>query len=81
MEFINIFKGIFPSIIGCDDKAVIHILTTRSNKQRQQISLAYKTAHGRVSMNRLASLFYICFGFVYSRAFVAVYGTVRLFVF
>jgi len=40
---------------GCDDKAVIHILVTRSNKQRQQISLAFKTAYGRDLMKDLQS--------------------------
>eukprot|EP00112_Aurelia_sp_Birch-Aquarium-sp1_P021920 Seg6005.1 transcript_id=Seg6005.1/GoldUCD/mRNA.D3Y31 product="Annexin A7" protein_id=Seg6005.1/GoldUCD/D3Y31 len=40
---------------GCDEKAVTHILATRSNAQRQKIKLEYKTAYGRDLIKDLKS--------------------------
>ncbi len=34
--------------LGCDDKAVIKVLCHRTNAQRQQIKMTFKTLYGRV---------------------------------
>lgn len=41
--------------LGCDSKAIINLLCARTNAQRLQIELEYKTMYGRV---RLSSMLY-----------------------
>ena len=36
--------------VGCDSKAIIALLCSRTNSQRQRIELEYKTMHGRVRL-------------------------------
>ena len=36
--------------LGCDSKAIITLLCSRTNSQRQRIELEYKTMYGRVSL-------------------------------
>ena len=38
---------------GTDEKAIINIVAYRSNEQRQQIKLKFKSIHGRVYMYNL----------------------------
>lgn len=38
------FKG-----FGCDENAVMDIITKRSNLQRQEIAVQFKTMYGKVS--------------------------------
>lgn len=38
--------GVFDS--GTDEKAIVSLLGSRSNQQRQQLKLTYKTLFGRV---------------------------------
>ena len=40
--------------LGTDEDAIIHVVTTRSNKQRQQLKTTFKTMFGRVGQNILA---------------------------
>ena len=49
--FLNLF------LVGCDSKAIMFLLCSRSNAQRQKISLAYKTMHGRVGFTLVVRLF------------------------
>lgn len=43
-------KPSLPSA-GTDEDAVLMLLTSRSNDQRQQIKAAYKKAHGKVRLS------------------------------
>lgn len=41
--------------LGCDSKAIMFLLCSRSNAQRQKVALAYKTMHGRDLVKDLKS--------------------------
>ncbi|KXJ26438.1 annexin A5 [Exaiptasia diaphana] len=41
--------------LGCDSKAIMYLLCTRTNSQRQRIALEYKTMHGRDLIKDLKS--------------------------
>ena len=49
--------------LGCDSKAIITLLCSRTNSQRQRIELEYKTMYGRVSLWCSPS------GYVFGRCF------------
>ena len=42
---------LFICSVGCDSKAIITLLCSRTNSQRQRIQLEYKTMYGRVSLD------------------------------
>lgn len=42
---------------GTDEKSIIHVLTNRSNLQRQEISSQFKTLYGKVVVQSLSSNF------------------------
>lgn len=44
-----LFNAYLTSGAGTDEDAVLMLLTSRSNDQRQQIKAAYKKAYGKVS--------------------------------
>lgn len=44
-----LFNAYLTSGTGTDEDAVLMLLTSRSNDQRQQIKAAYKKAYGKVS--------------------------------
>ena len=46
MSIAQIRHGFFQ--LGTDEKAIIHVLARRSNEQRQQIKLKFKTIYGKV---------------------------------
>lgn len=51
------FIGTANYVTGTNDDAVIHIVATRSNSQRQEMKKLFKTLYGRVS--ELISPFFI----------------------
>ena len=49
----------FLFVSGTDEKAIIDILCYRSNEQRQQLKVLFKTMYGRVSVIVIIDFIYI----------------------